>query len=247
MKIMNLNGNNYNFLASQEKENLIQWLTKQFANNEKAVVEITAEKYSGIVGSLCVQAIGKENVIGVVFTENDDMINKDCTELLRELNLNHIIRVPLTLTDKLFTSYLKGEELQRNQELKEKLIKRFKAMFLSSLGDLYGKTIGLDTLSNLVLDKTAMDLSNNYDICPVANFTASEVIAIGKSLNLSDFCLKELRNIDFNYTNLDLIIREGSCNNEEEADYIWEQIQLNKTNRNKNINEYNSFLPNCIY
>lgn len=247
MKIMNLNGNNYNFLASQEKENLIQWLTKQFANNKKAVIEITAEKYSGIVGSLCAQAIGKENVIGVVFTENDDMINKDCEELLRELNLNHIIRIPLTLTDKLFDSYLKGEELQQNQELKEKLIKRFKAMFLSSLGDLYGKTISLDTLSNLVLDKTAMDLSNNYDICPVANFTSSEVIAIGKSLNLSDFCLKELRNIDFNYTNLDLIIREGSCNNTEEADYIWEQIQLNKTNRNKNINEYNSFLPNCIY
>ena len=247
MKIMNLEKHDYKFLAVQERENLINWLSKQFNYNEKAVIEITSDNYSSIVASLCVKAVGKENVIGVVFTEENDIITEEVEELLQHLNLNHIIRIPLTSTNIFFSSYLKGKNLKQNQDLIKKHIIRFKNMALSSLGDKYGRTVSSYTLSNLVLNTTAVELAINYNVCPVADFTDSEVIAIGKSLKLPEILLKEHRNIHFNYTNLDSIIREGFCNDAKEEALIWDLIPLGNNRNNRGINSCNSFLPNCVF
>ena len=40
--------------------------------------------------------------------------------------------------------------------------------------------------------------------------------------------LKEQRNLEFNYTNLDIIIREGSCNNKDEEEKMQKSIDVIK-------------------
>ena len=59
--------------------------------------------------------------------------------------------------------------------------------------------------------------------------------------------LKEQRNLEFNYTNLDMIIREVSCNNKDEEEKIWNLIHNNQIHKYNNINNCKSFLPNCIF
>ena len=247
MKIMNLENYSYQYHASSETEHIINWITKSFAYNEKALVELADNDYSPITANLCVKAIGKENVVGVIFIKADDKISDRLQQIVKELDLKEVLYFSIDNTLKDFAPYLQVEDYQTNKELTNEHIIKFKAMTLSSLKSRYGKSVSGYTLSDIVTNATIAEQIINYDICPVADFTNTEVLAIAKSLKLSSMFLKEQRNLEFNYTNLDMIIREGSCNNKDEEEKIWNLIHNNQIHKYNNINNCKSFLPNCIF
>ena len=66
------------FDAKKTKENIIEWIKNYFNENgpnSKAVIGISGGKDSSIVAALCVEALGKERVVGVLMPcgEQDDI------------------------------------------------------------------------------------------------------------------------------------------------------------------------------
>ena len=74
----------YEFDARKVKENLVEWIQDFFELNGKdctAVVAISGGKDSSVVAALCVEALGKERVFGVLLP-NGEQADIDASKLL---------------------------------------------------------------------------------------------------------------------------------------------------------------------
>ena len=82
------------FNAEKVKNDCVQWIRDFFENNGKgcnAVVGISGGKDSSIVAALCVEALGRDRVIGVLMP-NGEQSDIDKAKLLVDfLNIKHYI------------------------------------------------------------------------------------------------------------------------------------------------------------
>ena len=90
-------GNEYNFNVKKTTEELINWIADWFNINGKncnAIIGISGGKDSTIAAALCVKALGKDRVIGVLMPNG---VQKDFNDAQRVCNLleikNYIIDV----------------------------------------------------------------------------------------------------------------------------------------------------------
>ncbi|MBO4468693.1 MAG: NAD(+) synthase, partial [Clostridia bacterium] len=85
---------NYNFNAKKTKNECVRWIRDFFEENGKgcnAVVGISGGKDSSVVAALCVEALGKDRVIGVLMP-NGEQADIDMAKLLVEhLGIRHYI------------------------------------------------------------------------------------------------------------------------------------------------------------
>ena len=84
----------YKFNAEKVKNECVQWIRDFFENNGKgcnAVVGISGGKDSSIVAALCVEALGRDRVIGVLMP-NGEQADIDMAKLLVDtLGIKHFI------------------------------------------------------------------------------------------------------------------------------------------------------------
>ena len=84
----------YNFNAEKVKNECVQWIRDFFEENGKgcnAVLGISGGKDSSIVAALCVEALGKDRVIGVLMP-NGEQADIDMAKLLVDtLGIKHYI------------------------------------------------------------------------------------------------------------------------------------------------------------
>ena len=84
----------YKFDAEKVKNECIKWIRRFFENNGKgcnAVVGISGGKDSSVVAALCVEALGKDRVIGVLMP-NGEQSDIDMAKLLvSHLGIRHYI------------------------------------------------------------------------------------------------------------------------------------------------------------
>ena len=76
------------FDAVKVKNECVEWIREFFVKNGKgcnAVIGISGGKDSSIVAALCVEALGKERVIGVLMP-NGEQSDIDCAHML----VNHL-------------------------------------------------------------------------------------------------------------------------------------------------------------
>ena len=69
----------------------IEWVKEFFTklNKTKAVVGISGGKDSSVVAAILVQALGKENVIGVTMPNGKQKDIKDSYEVIKHLGIQH--------------------------------------------------------------------------------------------------------------------------------------------------------------
>lgn len=175
------------------KKDLILWIQSimKKTGGTKAILGISGGKDSSIVAALCKEALGKDNVIGVIMP---DGIQNDISfsfGICRELDIKYL-HIPInTIT---------SEFLQIIDKEKEGLIKDISSNTKINLPPrvrmtlLYGlsqsipgsRVINTGNLSENWIGYTTLYGDNTGAFAPLASLTSDEVIQLGSLLNLPD-------------------------------------------------------------
>ena len=176
------------FNAEKTKKECVEWIREFFENNGKgcnAVVGISGGKDSSVVAALCVEALGKDRVIGVLMPcgEQSDI---SCSHMLVE----HLGIKSYTINVADSVNGLKNE-LSKKLELSEQSIINLPPRIRMSTLYAVSQSCNGRVANTCNLSEDWVGYSTRYgdsagDFSPLANLTVTEVKEIGRLLGLPD-------------------------------------------------------------
>lgn len=209
-----------NFNAEKVKNDCVQWIRDFFEENGKgcnAVVGISGGKDSSIVAALCVEALGKERVIGVLMPcgEQHDI---DMAQLLVDtLDIKHFV---VNIKDAV-EGITKAIPFEMSNQSIVNLPPRIRMATLYAVSQSHNGRVA----NTCNLSEDWVGYSTRYgdaagDFSPCSNLTVAEMKEIGRLLGLPDVLVDKVpidglcgktdeENLGFTYAELDLYIREG--------------------------------------
>ena len=249
------------FDALKVKNDCVQWIRDWFEVNGKdcnAVIGISGGKDSTVVAALCVEALGKDRVIGVLMPNGIQNDINDAFALVEHLDIKHtIIDINKAYKDILnslfYCSHLgnMGRHIIPTNQAITNLPPRIRMTVLYAISQsLNGRVANTCNLSEDYVGYSTRWGDSVGDFSPLANLTSNEVVAIGDVLGLpyelthkipSDgLCGKtDENNLGFTYEVLNKYILTGEC----EDEVIKEKIDnLHKKNLFK-LQPIPSFVP----
>lgn len=212
------------FDAKKTKNELVLWIKEWFKENGdgcNAIVGISGGKDSSVVAALCVEALGKDRVIGVLMpngTQADIDVSKHLVEYLGIRN--HIVNIEASV---------KGlkEELKNHLDISEQTVINLPPRIRMATVYAIGQSLNGRVANTCNLSEDWVGYATRYgdgagDFSPLSNLTVTEVRAIGRELGLpSEFVDKvptdglcgktDEENLGFTYETLDKYIRDGVC------------------------------------
>lgn len=220
-----------NFNAEKAKNDCVQWIRDFFEKNGKgcnAVVGISGGKDSSIVAALCVEALGKDRVIGVLmpYGEQHDI---DMAQLLVDtLGIKHYIVNIKESVDALKSSFPFGLSTQSLVNLMPRV--RMATLYAVSQSH-NGRVANTCNLSEDWVGYSTRYGDSVGDFSPCSFFTVQEMKQIGRLLNLPDVLVDKVPidglcgktdedNLGFTYAELDRYIREGVIDDEAKKERI---------------------------
>ncbi len=216
------------FDAKKTAANVVAWIQEWFENNGKgcnAVIGISGGKDSSVVAALCVEALGKQRVIGVLMP-NGEQSDIDCAQaLVKHLGIeNYTCNIRKSVDGVLESMEKAGVEISRQTRVN--LPPRIRMATLYAISQ--SKNGRVANTCNLSEDWVGY--STRYgdaagDFSPLGKLTVQEVKAIGTELGLPAFLVDKVPsdglsgktdedNLGFTYAVLDKYIREGVCDDE---------------------------------
>lgn len=187
-----------NFNVKEETLKVIEFIRNYYKENNLGgvILGISGGKDSAVVAALFVEALGKENVLGVTLpchSKEEDAID---AKLVSDYYGFDLINFDITGTFDAFKNELKnlGEftlEEVKNSDINLKPRLRMSTLYyLAALySALKGKTYLVAGTSNkceLYVGYFTKGGDSVHDISPIADFTVDEVIEIGKYLNVPE-------------------------------------------------------------
>lgn len=216
-----------NFNAIEAKNECITWIRDWFEHNGKdcnAIIGISGGADSSIVAALCVEALGKERVIGIMMPDGHQADLEDSLKLCNFLDIkSEIINIGPTidvLISHLYSIIIPSQQTRIN------LPPRVRMTTLYAISQSKnGRVANTCNLSEDYIGYSTRWGDSVGDFSPLANFTKTEVVAIGDACGLprelthktpSDgLCGKtDEDNFGFTYEVLDKYIRTGECEDE---------------------------------
>lgn len=174
-------------------DNLVKWIRTQVPEGGKAVLGISGGKDSTIAAALCVKALGKENVIGVLMPDGiqadiDDSF-RVCSLLGIDYHIVNIGNVCYALTQEVDTNFLnrwKFKSAHDNPMIKTNLPARIRMTTLYAVAAMYPNSRVVNTCN---YSEDYVGYSTKYgdaagDFSPLGGLTVREVLAIGDALGL---------------------------------------------------------------
>ncbi len=216
------------FNAEKIKNDCVNWIRDFFEKNGKgcnAVVGISGGKDSSVAAALCVEALGKERVIGVLMP-NGVQHDIDCAEKL----VSHLGIKSYVVNIKDAYEGVMGampKELEMSTQAKTNLPPRIRMSVLYAVSQsVNGRVVNTCNLSEDWVGYSTRYGDAAGDFSPLCNLTVQEVKEIGRvcglPLDLVDkvpidgLCGKtDEDNLGFTYACLDRYIREGIIEDEE--------------------------------
>ena len=206
----------------------VQWIQDWFETNGKgcnAVVGISGGKDSSIVAALCVKALGKERVIGVLMP-NGEQPDFDCSkQLVAHLGIPYYVCNIKKAVDGVLESLTEsGVEISRQTRVNLPPRIRMSTLYALSQSN-NGRVANTCNLSEDWVGYSTRYGDAAGDFAPLGKLTVQEVKEIGKYLGLPINLVEKVPsdgltdrtdedNLGFSYAALDYYIRTGVCEDE---------------------------------
>lgn len=215
------------FDAVKVKNECVQWIKEWFEKNGKnccAVIGISGGKDSSVVAALCVEALGKENVIGVLMPNGTQSDISDSLKLVDFLNIPNITVNIAEGVSGILNNV--RECIGISEQTRVNLPPRIRMATLYAVSQsVNGRVANTCNLSEDWVGYSTRYGDSVGDFSPLSKLTSDEVIAIGDECGLpyelthkipSDgLCGKtDEENLGFTYEVLNKYIRTGVCEDE---------------------------------
>lgn len=219
----------YIFDAVKAKDACVAWIQKFFEENGpgcNAIVGISGGKDSSVAAALCVEALGKDRVIGVLMP-NGEQHDIDCArQLVEHLGVkNYEINVKDAIDG--IRNQLEKAGIEESVQARTNLPPRVRMSTLYAVSQSFnGRVVNTCNLSEDWVGYSTRYGDAAGDFSPMSHFTTAEIRAIGELLGLphnlvhktpiDGLCGKtDEDNLGFTYEVLDKYIRTGVCEDEE--------------------------------
>lgn len=239
------------FDAEKVKNECVAWICRFFEENGpgcNAVLGISGGKDSSVAAALCVEALGKDRVIGVLMP-NGDQFDIDMSYLLcAHLGIRHYV-VNIGDAVRGLTDAIPVElAAQSRTNLPPRI--RMAAVYAVSQS-CNGRVVNTCNLSEDWVGYSTRYGDAAGDFSPMCNLTVQEVKAIGRVLGLPDVLVDKVpidglcgktdeENLGFTYAELDRYIRTGRIDDPAKKERI---DRLHRDNQFK-LQLMPSFKPN---
>ncbi len=221
------------FDAVKTTKECVQWIRDFFAENGEgcnAVVGISGGKDSSIVAALCVEALGKDRVIGVLMPKGEQHDIDMAHLLVDSLGIKHYVINIKDAVDGLMKNLPEGLEItsQTVQNIPPRV--RMATLYAVSQS-CNGRVANTCNLSEDWVGYSTRYGDSVGDFSPLSNLTVTEVKEMGRVLGLPDelvdktpidgLCGKtDEENLGFTYAELDVYIRTGFIADKEKQAII---------------------------
>ena len=226
------------FNAEKVKNECVQWIRDFFENNGKgcnAVVGISGGKDSSIVAALCVEALGKDRVIGVLMP-NGEQADIDMAKLLVEhLGIRHYI---INIKEA-FDGIVNAMPFELSEQSRVNLAPRIRMSTLYAVSQSHnGRVANTCNLSEDWVGYSTRYGDSVGDFSPCSMLTVDEMKQIGRLIGLPAVLVDKVPsdglcgktdedNLGFTYAELDRYIRTGEIDNLEHKALIDRKHAMN--------------------
>ena len=217
------------FDAKQVKDQVVKWIRDWFEVNGKgcnAVIGISGGKDSSTVAALCVEALGRDRVIGVTMPNGVQKDISDSMMLINHLGIRHFnINIADTYNALMNTigDQFAPEGIEISRQTVINMPPRLRMTTLYAISQsMNGRVANTCNLSEDWVGYSTKYGDAAGDFAPLGGLTVAEVIAIGKELGLPVELVEKTPsdglsgksdedNLGFTYAVLDRYIRTGVC------------------------------------
>lgn len=226
------------FDAKKVKDECVAWIKQFFKENGpdcNAIVGISGGKDSSIAAALCVEALGKDHVIGVLMPQGEQHDIDMAYLLVNTLGIRHIV-VNIGDTVKALKNSI---PIELSNQSVVNLPPRIRMATLYAVSQSNnGRVVNTCNLSEDWVGYSTRYGDAAGDFSPMANLTVTEVKEIGRLLGLPDklvdktpidgLCGKtDEENLGFTYAELDIYIRTGVIEDEKKKTLIDKKHKAN--------------------
>lgn len=214
------------FNAVKQKNDAVNWIRDFFNHNGKdspAVVGISGGKDSSVVAALCVEALGRDRVIGVLMPCGEQSDIDMALLLVNHLGIKyHVVNIKSAVEG------LKSAiDIELSRQSVINLPPRIRMATLYAVSQSYnGRVANTCNLSEDWVGYSTRYGDSVGDFSPLSRFTVAEVKEIGRVIGLPDVLVDKTpidglsgksdeENLGFTYKELDRYIRTGEIEDSE--------------------------------
>lgn len=239
-----------NFDAVSVKNEVVAWIRQWFRQNGdgcNAIIGISGGKDSSVVAALCVEALGKDRVIGILMPNHEQSDIGDAYKLVAHLDIRHATINVGQAIDSLYHNINRAklwkygatdfdsEDFDTVAMSNQAIINLPPRIRMATLYA-FSQSLNGRVANTCNLSEDWVGYSTRYgdsvgDFSPLSMLTTDEVIAVGKACGLPDELVEKVpadglcgstdeMNLGFTYRALNEYIRTGVCSDPQVKERI---------------------------
>lgn len=228
------------FDALKVKNQCVEWIRDFFDKNGpdcNAVLGISGGKDSSVAAALCVEAIGKDRVIGVLMPNGEQHDIDAAYMLVNHLGIKHYVVNVKNAVDGILNSM--PDDMKVTPQTIQNIPPRVRMTTLYAISQSNnGRVVNTCNLSEDWVGYSTRYGDSVGDFSPMSNLTVTEVKQIGHILGLPEQLVEKTpidglcgktdeENLGFTYAELDVYIRTGEIYDKSKKELIDKKHKAN--------------------